>query len=313
MKNEKVNLATLKDQISLRSLLEALGHYPKGSSGGELFYISMLRDNDRTPSFCVNENLGFWYDHGLGKGGTVIDFAMHYWPELSFREAMEKLQHIAALPASQFQQSSRTEAPLRIPSYQIKESRPLGSNLLIRAYLNSRGILPQAQGIISELYYFTSRGEEKKQRYAAAWQNRSEGWEVRNEFFKGCLGKKDLSVFYGSENHVAVFEGLMDYLSYKREFPSSEASVIVLNSVSLLSKAVELCKEKSSVELFFDHDAAGKKATVEFLAAVPTARDRSTLYEGHADYNSKIMALDKQSRSWLQNIRGYRSKGTRKY
>ena len=33
---------------------------------------------ERTPSFKINRKLNRWYDHGLGKGGNIIDFAILY-------------------------------------------------------------------------------------------------------------------------------------------------------------------------------------------------------------------------------------------
>ncbi|WP_026260234.1 hypothetical protein [Segetibacter koreensis] len=32
----------------------------------------------KRPSFKVNSKLNYWYDHGIGKGGNVIDFAILY-------------------------------------------------------------------------------------------------------------------------------------------------------------------------------------------------------------------------------------------
>jgi DNA primase len=43
----------------------------------DYWYLSPLRD-EKTASFKVNRRLNKWYDHGLGKGGNIIDFAILY-------------------------------------------------------------------------------------------------------------------------------------------------------------------------------------------------------------------------------------------
>ena len=57
--------------------LAKLGHEPSKIKGSDYWYSSPLR-NEKTPSFKVNRKLNRWYDHGLGKGGNIIDFAILY-------------------------------------------------------------------------------------------------------------------------------------------------------------------------------------------------------------------------------------------
>ena len=72
-----INPTIIKEQVTLAGLLARLGYQPVRPGGHELVYHSMLRKDDRTPSFSVNDALGVWYDHGTGKGGNVIDFGFH--------------------------------------------------------------------------------------------------------------------------------------------------------------------------------------------------------------------------------------------
>src|SRR5580765_8317906 len=64
-------------QIDLVNYLESLDHHPQKVRGNDYWYLSPLR-NEKTPSFKVNRKLNLWYDHGLGKGGNIIDFAVLY-------------------------------------------------------------------------------------------------------------------------------------------------------------------------------------------------------------------------------------------
>lgn len=57
------NSSQIKDEVSLVEFLAQLGQRPTHRSGSDLFYKSMLRD-ENTSSFCVNDGLDVWFDHG---------------------------------------------------------------------------------------------------------------------------------------------------------------------------------------------------------------------------------------------------------
>src|SRR5215218_881404 len=63
--------------MDMVSYLSALGFEPVKIRTWDYWYLSPLR-NEKTPSFKVNRKLNRWYDHGLGKGGNLIDFAILY-------------------------------------------------------------------------------------------------------------------------------------------------------------------------------------------------------------------------------------------
>src|SRR5688572_33253369 len=64
-------------QIDMIDYLSKLGYQPAKIRNYDHWYLSPLRE-ERTPSFKVNKKLNRWYDHGLGKGGNMIDFAVQY-------------------------------------------------------------------------------------------------------------------------------------------------------------------------------------------------------------------------------------------
>lgn len=59
--------------IDLVGFLASIGHEPTKISGIQYWYRSPLR-NEKTPSFKVNRRLNRWYDFGIGKGGSILDF-----------------------------------------------------------------------------------------------------------------------------------------------------------------------------------------------------------------------------------------------
>lgn len=289
-----INASSIKEQVSLVDLLERLGFSPLRRSGGELFYLSMLRDSDTKPSFTVNEQLNVWYDHGMGKGGTLIDFGQLYWG-LSFRDTLRKITKICEgklvnLPAD-FQRPRRRHV-VRVPNYLVENVKELGHNYVITEYLQERCIWNVASGLLKEIYYYVE-DDKKVRRYffAAGWQNEFGAWEVRNKKFKGCLGHKAITYIPADEQHLVVFEGYFDYLSWRVLNKTSTASVLILNSLSLLQAAIRKATEFICVELYFDYDPPGRQASIEFIRSLKQAKDLSAAYLGFNDFNDYLMAI----------------------
>lgn len=285
-----INPANLKEQVSLSGLLEKLGFQPARKSGAELMYHSMLRDHDRTPSLSVNDELGVWYDHGTGKGGNLIDFGLAYWPALSFKEVLVKIWDAAQQAAAfsvQPARSARRRKALRLPHYQVEAVKPLGSTEAISQYLVHRGVDTVAAGLLEEVHYLVrDEKQEVKHFFAAGHRNESGGWEVRNKYFKGCLGRKGLTILANDPRKVSLFEGYFDFLSWKFDNPAAGDTVIILNSVTLLGSAVKVALRYPEIDCYFDHDEAGRNATRELIKALPYASDRSAIFKGCHDYNN---------------------------
>lgn len=294
-----LNVNEIKERVSLLELLKNLGFTPQKVSGGEHFFLSMLRE-EYTASLCVNDKLGVWFDHGGAgvsgiRSGSVIDFALAYWYPSGFPEVLHKILEYAnvSIDSSEGRSSGEVsrERPARIPRYEIERIEELGSNAAISSYLESRGIGAVAMGHLYEIYYSVLDDRNRLRNYfASGWPNENGGWEVRNKYFKGCLGHKGISFLEGSSKRLCVFEGYFDYLSWKVEHSKDPASVLVLNSLSMLQTAKARATKFDVVELFFDHDKAGRAATEEFIADMDVSRDCSWVYAGFKDYNEKLVA-----------------------
>lgn len=63
-------------QIDIVQYLSGLGYEPAKVRHFDYWYLSPLRE-EKTPSFKVNRKLNRWYDHGLGKGGNLVDLASY--------------------------------------------------------------------------------------------------------------------------------------------------------------------------------------------------------------------------------------------
>lgn len=290
----------LKEQGSLVDLLSRLGYQPVPKRGREKMYISMLRDDDTDPSFAVNDDLGVWFDHGNGKGGNIIDFGLAYWKNLGFNEVVKKIQDVCALePVAQ--RTLRPRKPVKV-AHVVERVKPLGTHPAITDYLKSRGVFEVAKFYLSEVYYYIEDEQDVRKHYfAAGWLNENNSWEVRNRYFKGCMGHKGITFIPGHPKKAVVFEGFINFLSWRYENPNADDSVIVLNTLTLLQQGINKAKAFSSLDVYFDRDKAGKLSSRDFIKALPYATDRSGVYEGFNDYNDKIKARLKTAASTQEN------------
>lgn len=280
----------LKEQGSIVDLLSRLGYQPVPKRGREKMYYSMLREDDHDPSFSVNDDLGVWFDHGSGRGGNIIDFGLLYWKHLGFNDVVKKIQQVCSLEPGE-SKIARPRKAVKIPQHIVEQVKPLGTHPAITDYLKGRGVFEVAKKYLSEVYYYVEDDKGVRKHYfAAGWPNENNSWEVRNRYFKGCMGHKGITVISGHPKKAVVFEGFLNFLSWRLENPDADHSVIVLNTLTLLQQGINKAKAFSGLDIYFDRDKGGKSATNDFIRTLPYATDRSKLYDGFNDYNDKIKA-----------------------
>ena len=241
------------EQLSIVDFLARLGHHPVKKSGKEHFYHSMLRQTDRnTPSLAVWDLGGKWMDHGGPNatgiyGGGIVQLAQAYWPELSFKQTLERIAETMNLIIPIRSARVNSDYPIKDRqalgyAFELTQIQPIGTNKMLAKYLQSRGILEVAKTELSEIYYRNNNlADQHKPFYAAGWKNEHGNWEFADaKGFKSSIGAKGISVIPGSADHAALFEGYMDYLSWRtlEGSQTSAPTVIVLNSVVLLPKAI---------------------------------------------------------------------------
>jgi hypothetical protein len=311
----------IKDNVSLVEFLTKLGYEPSSKkSGQERFFLSPIRDSDSDPSFSVNDNKGLWYDHGSGQGGNVIDLGMLVFKTNSIPEVVAEIEKLYnGHTSSSF--SQRDLSPrVYVPKHEIVNIKDVGNNTAITDYIASRGVLKAAlaSNLLKEVYYDHIDDKGYKKRYfGVGWQNVSEGYDVRSKYGKICIAKKDLLFQGGSNYRVSIFEGMFNYLSALEKDPSLiNNNLIVLNSLSMVGRAITLIKASSSIrdiDLYFDNGSGGKKMTAEFQKQLPEAIDRSYLYQGYDDYNDMLRAVisNRDSKPWQGNSAERNSQYTR--
>lgn len=281
--------------IPLAVFLSRLGHEPAARKGTRLWYKSPLRQ-EQTPSFKVETTLNCWYDFGLGKGGNLIDLATELYQSTDLRYLMRCIANSYPVPSVQTVASSFATRH-SAPSIERFEVVPLEHRALV-AYLQARGIPAHiAKAKCKEAHYSVN----DKSYFAVAFENVSGGWELRNRYFKGCRGRKDISYLPwsrdGPSTECAVFEGFIDYLSALALGIISGADAIILNSVVNVNKAVPYLKDYTAINCYLDNDNAGQTALAELTAIYgSTMIDRSTLYSEFNDLNDFLV-----NRSFTKN------------
>lgn len=281
--------------IPLAAFLSRLGHEPAARKGTRLWYRSPLRQ-EQTPSFKVDTALNCWYDFGLVRGGNIIDLAAELYQSTDLRYLMRCIANNYPVPSVQTVASSypqRHSAPSmeRFAVVQLKHRA-------LFAYLQERGIPAHiAKENCKEAHYSVNG----KSYFAVAFENVSGGWELRNRYFKGCRGRKDISYLPwsrdGPSTECAVFEGFIDYLSALTLGIISGADAIILNSVVNVNEAVPYLKGYTAINCYLDNDNAGQTALAELTAIYgSTVIDRSPLYSELNDLNDFLV-----NRSFTQN------------
>ncbi|UPZ16421.1 toprim domain-containing protein [Flavobacterium humidisoli] len=290
---EKFN-CKIANQIDLVNYLETLGHEPSQIKNQDYWYLSPLR-NEKTPSFKVNQKLNLWYDHGLGKGGNVVDFGIEYF-RCTVSEFLRLLNGSSTFSGTSLslKNENRQSSNQRIANEKkdnlldkivIVDVRTL-ENKFLMAYLHNRSISQEiARQHCKEVDFWLNN----RKHTAIGFQNISGGYELRSENFKGSSSPKDITFIDCQTKALVVFEGFFDYLSYKMMNEKSvnvQTNFLVLNSLSFFNKSLHLMEKHERVDLYLDRDTGGIKFTNECLQRDSAKyTDQSFLYRPKKDLN----------------------------
>ncbi|RAW01097.1 toprim domain-containing protein [Pseudochryseolinea flava] len=293
-------------QIPITDYLSGCGLNTVKIHGHDHWYHSPFRD-ERTPSFKVNTKLNLWYDHGSGEGGTIIDLVTKL-SRCSLAESLAILSsgnHAFSFHQEKKQQSLVTDSDLKVNAVVA-----IASDDLIN-YLKSREIsLAIANKYCKEIVFEI----RKKAYHAIGFQNRSGGWELRNNWFKGSCSPKDISIISEGHGKLSVIEGFMDFLSLlQMQHPeirsvAVNSDFLVLNSLSQINKSIPSLQAYKEINLFLDNDSPAEKAKQKLTELGITFIDRSHLYAQHKDLNDALVAALEKDMNVNQPPRRSRSR-----
>lgn len=291
-----MNLHNIKQQSIVDYLLQQ-GYSPQHIRGNAYWYCSPLR-NEQTASFKVNAERNQWYDFATGEHGDIIDLVC-ILQHCSVAEAMKHLSSASntfavrsstrATPSFSFGGTSIPAAP---PAHHMElvSVKPITHPKLLQ-YLAERGL--KKSDVFSFLWEISYKTSDKTF-FALGFANDAGGWELRNPYFKGCMSPKSIRTIKVKDGQqLQIFEGFMDFLSWRKLHPEINADSIVLNSLALLPKIIPLLTSYTSIECFLDNDVAGRKAFDQLKCSCPRIIDGSVRYQAHKDLNEWLVAQSK--------------------
>lgn len=270
--------------IPIAEYLAKQGIRPVYIKGNDYWYCSPLRD-EKHPSFKVNTKLNAWYDHGAGEGGSIIDLGIRLH-NCSVSQLLHKLS--SEIPVFLF--TSLIQIPKRRRNLRSLSGRshPINSFGLI-SYLHEREISLQTAKQYCKQVSYDIAG---KNYYAIGFQNRSGGYELRNPWFKGSSSPKDITFLDSGSKSVCVLEGFMDFLSLLelKAHRQPNANFLILNSLSLLHRSIDLLKDHQQVFFFLNNDPAGKSAALKLKESGIEGIDPGGFYKQFKDINDYLKA-----------------------
>jgi Toprim domain-containing protein len=303
---KKLSCAAAKE-LDLVDFLASLGHEPAKVKNQDFWYQSPLRE-EKTPSFKVDRRLNVWYDHGTGKGGDLVDFGTLYY-RCTVSELLHRLsnyrpgQTLSFQPPSPVSTSSSSQSSFAGEKKDSPESkivildtRSLVDQTLL-AYLGKRCIPLNIADRFCREVDFLLYG---KKHTVIGFPNKSGGYELRNEHFKGSSAPKDITFLDNRTEGIAVFEGFFSFLSFQTINKNQQAPLtncLVLNSLSFFEKSRPLMERYNQVHLILDRDAAGRNHTAQALQWDRGKYiDRSDFYQGRKDLNEWLIHRDHSQR-----------------
>lgn len=283
LNRKKINCEEAK-KIPIGEFLAHFGFNPVEIKKNDSYYLSPFRD-EKNPSFRINHRLNIWYDYGISKGGTIIDLGIMLL-NCSIEDLLQKLTEI------NFSSVQPVIKPIESSTINIVETKKLTSPELI-SYLKSRSIDIKIALKYCVEVIFTLKG---KTYYAIGFKNKSNGYELRNKYFKGSSSPKDYTIVNNNSDSLCVFEGFFDFLSYfdSQIEMTGTFDFLILNTIAFLEKSKAMYGKYKVVYLFLDLDSAGTGGASK-LKALGTFMciDKSNEYKGYKDLNEFKMAEGK--------------------
>ncbi|WP_299400086.1 DNA primase [Pelagibius sp.] len=170
--------------------------------------------NEKTPSFTVSDEKGFYHCFGCGAHGSAFDFVMNT-EGLSFPETVERLAGLAGMAVPQQDPQDRARAEKRAGLLDVLEAAAVwfqeqlagSAGAEARDYLAGRGLAPQTVAAFR-------LGFAPRERGALARALRARGIAVE-QLIEAGLVKRD-------EGAPATEEALRDYFFHRVIFPITD-------------------------------------------------------------------------------------------
>jgi Toprim-like len=291
--------------IRIEEVLRAIGAEEERAKPdrSEVWYRSPIRKDERTASFKVDALKNTWYDHGMGKGGDVIDLARAH----TGGSVSDALKWLETFDTNNDAASRATPPP--VPTTRRPAARPdtTGDGYTLRrerdvkypailAYAAERGIPQELLRLYCKEVAFDRTGAEKEKRslFGIGFGNDANGYEVRGiqGNFKAVIGHKSITTLQSDDAPTTahVFEGFFDFLTFARLMKTEPHTMaIVLNSAALAAHGLDAIAKRPTIErvcTWFDNDERGRAITQDYADALgEKSHDMGPHYAPSVDLN----------------------------
>ena len=286
-------------RIKLEKFLNKLGMEPVEANGNCLWYYSPFR-KEEVPSFIVDVNNNVWFDQGTDKGGNIIELAKQLYQTDIMPFLLDKIDEIApAVPPTKFDILSLTGLEETVKFVTIEELKSIKDI----AYFTSRNIdIAIADKYCKQISFrFNDRDCQ-----AVAFPNIHGGYELRSNIYSGHMLPLAISIVRMNPNVITssccIFTDFIDFLSYKTLLTHGETEILVekfadtyiLNSPSLISKALPNLNAYSHIYCYLNNDKTGRAIT-ETIQGAFADRHVVDASERYADFQNVSTYLQKKS------------------
>lgn len=274
-----MNSEQAKNSININEYLINIGIKPVSQNRNHLRYLSPFR-KERTASFDVDHIKNTFIDWGTGQTGTIIDLVMI----LSNTDVSGALEILSKYRPEEplkdifsFSPANKTIEKEQPKNLKILTVSPV-RKLFLLEYLENRQISRKTTRFY--LHQITYTIGSSKPWQALGFKNDRNGYELRNKYFKGCTSKYFTTIQGRFNDQLNIFEGFMDFLSAielgKINVPKFDC--LILNSVALKEKTIELVSKYQRLNLFLDNDRAGAQTAKYFKSIHTNIIDYSNIY-----------------------------------
>jgi hypothetical protein len=281
-RKQRLSISEAKEK-DIVDYLSQLGYQPAKIRNVDYWNNSPLL-NEKDASFKINRKPNRWYDHGIGKGGNIIDFGIQFH-SCSVGEFLQKLNGGFSFHQLVFYQAGTPEKQSKIT---VLQDTDLNSFALLR-YLETRSIPAEmARQFCREVRYEL----DDKIYYRIGFKNDSGGFEIHNSYFKACSSPNDITTIKNRAEEAIAFEDFIEFFSFKTHYknqPIGKRDFVILYSLSFFKKGRWFMDPHRAIRLYLDNDAAGKKCVRHALPLSRKCLDDSCAYKHHKDLKDWAM------------------------
>lgn len=275
---------------TIQEYLYSKNIYPIKKYNSYGMYLSPFR-KENLPSFKVDYVKDLYFDFGINKGGNL--------------KTLKKILDTDFIECNKSfaKQTQNKTASLKNQIWSVQNL----TNYDLKNYLSERKIAPEIYNEYCQELHFGFY--PKYPLKGIGFTNDKGGFEIRSKKFKGCIGQKYISTFYNKEvNNVAVFEGFMDFLSFKTIYPKNFYNYIILNSTTQTRKAIDFLKLHTTIFCFLDNDIQGDLSTKLILEKTTSnVIDKRNLYSQFKDLNEFLITSKSDKHVSTEDIMKWRN------